>query len=81
MYQAPVGTKDAELVAACLGIGHGTSGVLGFALAHNVAAVMSAHNHSSGVLELSRSEVQMTTESSSYWGVLEIAVLDHVVVG
>ena len=55
--------------------------VLKRALVHNAAAVIFAHNHPSGVPEPSASDIQMTAELKHLLGRLEVAVLDHVVVG
>lgn len=55
--------------------------VLKRALAHNAAAVIFAHNHPSGVPEPSASDIQMTAELKQLLGRIEVAVLDHVVVG
>lgn len=50
------------------------------ALAHEAAAVIVAHNHPSGVAEPSECDRQITRHLKSALGLLDIALLDHLVV-
>ncbi|MBE1300381.1 MAG: DNA repair protein RadC [Alteromonadaceae bacterium] len=52
-----------------------------FALAHNAAAIIVAHNHPSGVAEPSVSDQQITTALQNALKLLDIRLLDHLVVG
>lgn len=51
------------------------------ALHHNAAALILAHNHPSGVAEPSQADRLMTDNLVRTLGLLEVAVLDHFVVG
>lgn len=51
------------------------------ALHHNAAAVIFAHNHPSGVAEPSQPDMQITKRLVEIMGLMDVAVLDHVVVG
>lgn len=51
------------------------------ALAHNAASVILAHNHPSGVTEPSRADEALTRTLKAALGLVDIAVLDHIVVG
>lgn len=50
------------------------------ALHHNAASVIFAHNHPSGVAELSRSDEQLTGALKQALALVDIRVLDHFVV-
>ncbi len=50
------------------------------ALAHDAAAVIVAHNHPSGVAEPSTCDREVTQRLKSALGLLDIALLDHLVV-
>lgn len=50
-------------------------------LHHNAAAVIFAHNHPSGVAEPSQPDMQITKQLVEIMGLMDVAVLDHVVVG
>lgn len=50
-------------------------------LQHNAAAVIFAHNHPSGVAEASPADVQLTTQLKRALATIDVAVLDHMVVG
>ncbi len=50
------------------------------ALAHEASAVIVAHNHPSGVAEPSDSDRHLTQRLKSALGLLDIALLDHLVV-
>ncbi|MFO1320159.1 MAG: DNA repair protein RadC [Burkholderiales bacterium] len=51
------------------------------ALAHNAASVILAHNHPSGVTEPSRADESLTRTLKAALGLVDIAVLDHIIVG
>lgn len=51
------------------------------ALAHNAAAVVLAHNHPSGELEPSNADEQLTKVVKSALRLIDVAVIDHIVVG
>ncbi|MCP4470470.1 MAG: DNA repair protein RadC [Gammaproteobacteria bacterium] len=50
------------------------------ALADNAAAVIFAHNHPSGVVEPSESDIRITERLKSALALVDIRVLDHVIV-
>ena len=50
------------------------------ALAHNAAAVVLAHNHPSGVAELSSADSQLTRELKQALALIDVRVLDHFIV-
>ena len=50
------------------------------ALAHNAAAVVLAHNHPSGVAELSSADSQLTRELKQALALVDVRVLDHFIV-
>ena len=51
------------------------------ALAVNAAAVIFAHNHPSGVCEPSKADEWITSRLKNAFGLLDIRVLDHIIVG
>lgn len=51
------------------------------ALHHNAAAVIFAHNHPSGVSEPSHADRQITERLTGALDLMNVAVLDHIVVG
>lgn len=51
------------------------------ALDHHAAAVILAHNHPSGLSEPSVADQQITTKIKNAMQLVDIAVLDHIVVG
>lgn len=51
------------------------------ALARNAAAVILAHNHPSGVAEPSRADELLTSTVKQALALVDVAVLDHVIVG
>ena len=51
------------------------------ALQHNAAAVILAHNHTSGVPEPSRADQSLTRRLVDALGLVDVRVLDHIVVG
>lgn len=51
------------------------------ALANNSAAVLLAHNHPSGLCELSQADLLLTTALKQALALVDIRVLDHIVVG
>ena len=51
------------------------------ALKHNVAAVILAHNHPSGIAEPSQADERITTRLKAALDLVDIRVLDHIVVG
>lgn len=55
--------------------------VVKHALAHNAAAVILAHNHPSGVAEPSQADELITRKIKEALSTVDIAVLDHLVVG
>jgi len=55
--------------------------VVKYALRHNAAAVIFAHNHPSGVAEPSRADEVLTARLKEALALVDIRVLDHVVVG
>ncbi|CSA70399.1 RadC family protein [Vibrio cholerae] len=55
--------------------------VVKWALHHNAAAVILAHNHPSGVAEPSQADRRITDRLRDALGLVEIRVLDHFVVG
>jgi len=50
------------------------------ALHHNAASVILAHNHPSGQIDPSQSDISLTRELKKALNVVEISVLDHIVV-
>jgi len=52
-----------------------------YALLHNAAAVILAHNHPSGVCEPSESDRLITQQIKDALSLVEVRVLDHFVVG
>lgn len=52
-----------------------------YALLHNAAAVIVAHNHPSGVCEPSESDRHITQQIMDALNLIEVRVLDHFVVG
>jgi DNA repair protein RadC len=55
--------------------------VVRFALNHNAAAVIFAHNHPSGVAEPSRADEVLTQALKQALAMVDVKVLDHFVVG
>lgn len=55
--------------------------VVRYALLHNCAAVIFAHNHPSGVAEPSRADELLTQTLKRALALVDIKVLDHVVIG
>lgn len=55
--------------------------VLRRALFHNAAAVVFGHNHPSGCVEPSASDLQLTDRLKGLLGEIDVRVLDHIVVG
>jgi DNA repair protein RadC len=55
--------------------------VMKYALAHNAAAVILAHNHPSGHPEPSPSDLRLTEELRGLLAQIDVRVIDHVVVG
>ncbi|AGA92385.1 DNA repair protein (plasmid) [Thioflavicoccus mobilis 8321] len=55
--------------------------VVKFALCHNAAACIMAHNHSSGVSEPSRADLNTTQRLKDALVLIDVRVLDHIVVG
>lgn len=55
--------------------------ILRFALRHNAAAVIFAHNHPSGVSEPSQSDKMLTERLCRALSLIDIRVLDHLVIG
>lgn len=51
------------------------------ALKHNAASVILAHNHPSGKLVASHSDIDVTRKLISALGVIDIDVVDHIIVG
>jgi DNA repair protein RadC len=51
------------------------------ALIVNAAAVILAHNHPSGLVEPSQSDIGITSRLKEVLAVFEISVLDHIIVG
>lgn len=52
-----------------------------YALLHNAAAVILAHNHPSGVCEPSKADRRITQEIKDALNLVEVRLLDHFVVG
>ena len=50
-------------------------------LSYNAAAVILAHNHPSGVAEPSQADRRITERLSKALGIIDVAVLDHFVIG
>ena len=50
------------------------------ALAHHASAVVLAHNHPSGEVTPSKSDHQLTRQLVQALGIIDIAVLDHVII-
>jgi len=50
------------------------------ALYHNAASVILAHNHPSGQIDPSQSDISLTRELKKALSIVEISVLDHIVV-
>jgi len=55
--------------------------VVEYALTHNAAAVIFAHNHPSGLLEPSTADIALTKRLKFALDQLDIRVLDHFIVG
>ena len=55
--------------------------VLRFALRHNAAAVIFAHNHPSGESEPSQSDKMLTDRLRRALSLIDIRVLDHLIIG
>jgi DNA repair protein RadC len=51
------------------------------AMSHNAAGVIFAHNHPSGSIEPSRADQQLTTQLRSALALIDVAVIDHCIVG
>lgn len=51
------------------------------ALARNAGAVIFAHNHPSGLAELSREDEQLTIELKQALALVDVRVLDHLIIG
>ena len=47
----------------------------------NAAAIILVHNHPSGVAEPSHADIRLTQEIRSAMTMIDVAVLDHFVVG
>lgn len=50
-------------------------------LFHNAAAIIVAHNHPSGVAEPSASDKQVTQELKKSLALVDVALLDHLIIG
>ena len=55
--------------------------VLKRSLELNVAAVIFAHNHPSGIAEPSESDIQLTAELKGLLSKVDVRLLDHIVIG
>jgi len=55
--------------------------VVKLALGKNATAVIVAHNHPSGVAELSLSDIAITHNLRSALGLIDIPLLDHFIIG
>ncbi|HCM9657736.1 TPA: DNA repair protein RadC [Citrobacter freundii] len=55
--------------------------VVKYALKHNAAAVILAHNHPSGTTEISQQDKHVTQRIVKALALVEVRVLDHLVVG
>ena len=55
--------------------------VLDYALKHQAAAVIFAHNHPSGIAEPSEADISITRRLKSALALVDIRTLDHLVVG
>jgi len=51
------------------------------ALSHNAAALVLAHNHPSGCLDVSKSDIDLTQCLQKTCELFEIRILDHIIVG
>jgi DNA repair protein RadC len=51
------------------------------ALYHNAAAVLLAHNHPSGAVQPSPSDIALTHTLRAALGLLDVRVLDHIIIG
>ena len=51
------------------------------AIAHSAAAVILVHNHPSGDPTPSQDDINLTTKLAAAGKLLDIAVLDHVIIG
>lgn len=52
-----------------------------FCLKHNAAAVIFAHNHPSGDMKPSQSDIQLTAQLKKTLVLIDVKVLDHFIVG
>lgn len=50
-------------------------------LANNAAVVILAHNHPSGVVEPSASDIAITNKLKNALGLIDVKILDHIIVG
>jgi len=88
MVSSPLLTKRHQFIA-CEDLFRGTIDgasvypreVLKEALKHNAAAVILAHNHSSGVAEPSQADLDITKQLKKVLDLVEIKVLDHIIIG
>lgn len=55
--------------------------VLKLVMQYNAAAVILAHNHPSGIAEPSQADKQVTTRLQKALGLVDVALLDHFVIG
>ena len=51
------------------------------ALYHNACAVIFAHNHPSGIAEVSRADEDITQRVMEILNMVDVRVLDHIIVG
>jgi len=50
-------------------------------LEYNATAVIIAHNHPSGVMKFSPSDITLTKELKELMGLIDVVLLDHILVG
>lgn len=55
--------------------------IVKFALRHNAAAVIIAHNHPSGITDASKADRTITSRIVSALSLIEVRVLDHFIIG
>lgn len=57
-----------------------TREVVRYALKHNAAAIILAHNHPSGISEPSQSDIDITDKIRQSLSLIDVRVLDHIVI-
>lgn len=55
--------------------------VVRYAIQHNAASVIFAHNHPSGFVEPSQADLRITKRLQEALGLIDVKVIDHIVIG